>query len=65
MKRFDVVTIFPAMFEALTGHGITRRAIMSLAERADAGVESFRNGMDRFAHWSTHSLAARSRTRFA
>jgi len=27
MKRYDVVTIFPAMFEALTGHGITRRAI--------------------------------------
>ena len=27
MKRFDVVTIFPAMFEALTAHGITRRAL--------------------------------------
>jgi len=27
MKRYDVVTIFPAMFEALTGHGITRRAL--------------------------------------
>src|SRR3954468_4835461 len=27
MKRFDVVTIFPAMFEALTRHGITRRAL--------------------------------------
>jgi tRNA (guanine37-N1)-methyltransferase len=27
MKRFDVVTIFPAMFEALTSHGITRRAL--------------------------------------
>ena len=27
MKRYDVVTIFPAMFEALTGQGITRRAI--------------------------------------
>jgi len=27
MKRYDVVTIFPGMFEALTGHGITRRAI--------------------------------------
>jgi tRNA (guanine37-N1)-methyltransferase len=26
MKRYDVVTIFPAMFEALTSHGITRRA---------------------------------------
>jgi len=26
VKRFDVVTIFPAMFEALTAHGITRRA---------------------------------------
>ena len=26
MKRYDVVTIFPAMFEALTAHGITRRA---------------------------------------
>ncbi len=25
--RFDVVTIFPAMFEALAGHGITRRAL--------------------------------------
>jgi tRNA (guanine37-N1)-methyltransferase len=25
--RFDVVTIFPGMFEALTGHGITRRAL--------------------------------------
>lgn len=27
MKRYDVVTIFPAMFEAVTGHGITRRAL--------------------------------------
>ena len=27
MKHCDVVTIFPAMLEALTGHGITRRAI--------------------------------------
>jgi tRNA (guanine37-N1)-methyltransferase len=27
VKRYDVVTIFPAMFEALTGHGITRRAL--------------------------------------
>jgi len=27
MKRYDVVTIFPAMFEALTAHGITRRAL--------------------------------------
>lgn len=26
MMRFDVVTIFPEMFEALTRHGITRRA---------------------------------------
>ncbi|HYC36781.1 MAG TPA: tRNA (guanosine(37)-N1)-methyltransferase TrmD [Usitatibacter sp.] len=26
MKRYDVVTLFPAMFEALTAHGITRRA---------------------------------------
>jgi tRNA (guanine37-N1)-methyltransferase len=25
--RFDVITIFPAMFEALTRHGITRRAL--------------------------------------
>ena len=25
--RFDVITIFPAMFEALSGHGITRRAL--------------------------------------
>jgi len=25
--RFDVVTIFPAMFEAVTRHGITRRAL--------------------------------------
>jgi tRNA (guanine37-N1)-methyltransferase len=27
MMRFDVVTIFPEMFEALTRHGITRRAL--------------------------------------
>ena len=27
MKRFDVITIFPEMFEALTRHGITRRAL--------------------------------------
>ena len=27
MMRFDVVTIFPEMFEAVTGHGITRRAL--------------------------------------
>ena len=26
MKRFDVVTIFPEMFDALADHGITRRA---------------------------------------
>ena len=25
-RRFDVITLFPEMFEALTGHGITRRA---------------------------------------
>ena len=25
--RFDVVTIFPEMFEAVTRHGITRRAL--------------------------------------
>lgn len=25
--RFDVITLFPAMFSALTGHGITRRAL--------------------------------------
>jgi len=27
VKRFDVITIFPEMFEALTRHGITRRAL--------------------------------------
>jgi tRNA (guanine37-N1)-methyltransferase len=27
MMRFDVVTIFPEMFEAVTRHGITRRAL--------------------------------------
>ncbi len=27
MMRFDVITIFPEMFEALTRHGITRRAL--------------------------------------
>ena len=27
MKRFDVVTIFPEMFDALADHGITRRAL--------------------------------------
>ncbi len=27
MKRFDVITIFAQMFEALTRHGITRRAL--------------------------------------
>ena len=27
MKRFDVVTIFPEMFDALVDHGITRRAM--------------------------------------
>ena len=27
MKRFDVVTIFPQMFDALADHGITRRAL--------------------------------------
>mgnify|MGYP002663474957 CR=1 FL=1 len=26
MRRYDVVTIFPAMFAALTEHGVTRRA---------------------------------------
>jgi len=24
--RFDVVTLFPGMFEALSGYGVTRRA---------------------------------------
>jgi len=27
MKRYDVITIFPAMFDALLDHGITRRAL--------------------------------------
>lgn len=27
MKRFDVITLFPPMFEAITQHGITRRAL--------------------------------------
>src|SRR5205085_9230707 len=27
VKRFDVVTIFPEMFDALADHGITRRAM--------------------------------------
>ena len=27
MKRFDVITIFPAMLDALLDHGITRRAL--------------------------------------
>ena len=27
MKRFDVVTIFPEMFDAVADHGITRRAL--------------------------------------
>ena len=27
MMRFDVITIFPEMFEAVTRHGITRRAL--------------------------------------
>jgi tRNA (guanine37-N1)-methyltransferase len=27
VKRYDVITIFPEMFEALTRHGITRRAL--------------------------------------
>jgi tRNA (guanine37-N1)-methyltransferase len=27
VKRFDVITIFPEMFEAVTRHGITRRAL--------------------------------------
>jgi tRNA (guanine37-N1)-methyltransferase len=27
VKRFDVVTIFPEMFDALVDHGITRRAL--------------------------------------
>lgn len=27
MKRFDVITIFPEMFEAVSRHGITRRAL--------------------------------------
>lgn len=26
MKQFDVVTLFPAMFDALTGYGVTQRA---------------------------------------
>src|SRR5258705_5955445 len=27
MKRFDVITIFPSMLDALLDHGITRRAL--------------------------------------
>ena len=27
MNRFDVITIFPEMFDALADHGITRRAL--------------------------------------
>ena len=35
MKRFDVVTLFPGMFDALTEHGITQRA------RGSTGGEQF------------------------
>ena len=27
LRRYDVITLFPEMFSALTGSGITRRAI--------------------------------------
>jgi tRNA (guanine-N1)-methyltransferase len=27
VKRFDVITIFPEMFDAVADHGITRRAL--------------------------------------
>jgi tRNA (guanine37-N1)-methyltransferase len=52
-KRFDVVTIFPAMFEALSRHGITRRALeealfeLKLWDPRDFTLDSYRRVDDR------------------
>jgi tRNA (guanine37-N1)-methyltransferase len=51
--RFDVVTIFPGMFEALGGHGITRRALeekrfaMKLWDPRDFTSDNYRRVDDR------------------
>lgn len=51
--RFDVITIFPAMFEALTRHGITRRALeerafaLRLWDPRDFTADSYRRVDDR------------------
>ena len=53
MRRFDVVTIFPAMFEALSRHGITRRALeeklfeLALWDPRDFTVDNYRRVDDR------------------
>ena len=53
MKRFDVITIFPEMFEALTRHGITRRALeeglfeLKAWDPRDFTVDNYRRVDDR------------------
>ena len=53
MKRFDVVTIFPGMLEALLDHGITRRALdekrfeLRTWDLRDYAADSYRRVDDR------------------
>ena len=53
MKRFDVVTIFPQMFDALADHGITRRALdeklfeLHTWDPRDFATDSYRRVDDR------------------
>jgi tRNA (guanine37-N1)-methyltransferase len=53
VKRFDVITIFPGMFEALSRHGITRRALeekrfaLALWDPRDFTTDAYRRIDDR------------------
>jgi tRNA (guanine37-N1)-methyltransferase len=53
MKRFDVITIFPAMLDALLDHGITRRALdekrfeLATWDPRDFAMDTYRRVDDR------------------
>ena len=60
MMQFDVVTLFPEMFDALTGSGITRRAREQRLLRAGA-VESARFQRQRLPQRGRPAVRRRSR----
>ena len=42
-RRYDIVTLFPEMFEALTGSGITRAPSNEISTGSRAGTARFRH----------------------